>query len=359
MSRRVRLLFFAAGLALLALLVTRVGARTLLGDLRRAGWALVPIMLLWAGVYALNTVAWLLLVPPDRDGGGDEALGGRARRIPFARAYALSVASFALNYVTPFVALGGEALRAHAAAGWVGRRRAAVSTVAFRVVHTGGQLMFWLLTVPIAAALLPRTPASVALLALVSVVLLTGVVLLGAALRARTLERMLDALPRVPLLRRLTPALERRRPELLALDAELAAVVRERPARAAAALAIEAAGRFLGALEFALIGRSIGEPVSVGAAWVIASFSQLVMNMLFFVPFELGAKEGGLFAVFRLLGHAPHVGVYGAVVSRLREIAWITIGLVAIWLGAARSNGDVAPSASVNHGRRGGSPPGY
>ena len=94
--------------------------------------------------------------------------------------------------------------------------------------------------------------------------------------------------------------------------------------------------------DIVLIGRSIGEPVSLGASAVIGSFSQLVINALFFVPFELGAKEGSLFAVFRLLGHAPHVAVYGAVVSRLREITWITIGLVAIWLGAARSDGYAA-----------------
>jgi len=329
MSRRVRLLFFLVGLALFAVLIAHVGSGTLVGDLRRAGWALPPIVLLWAAVYAMNTVSWLLLIPPPAPG---EAPGAR---IPFVRAYALCVASFALNYVTPFVALGGEALRVRGAAPWVGGRRSAATTVAFRVLHTAGQLLFWLATIPVAAVLLPHTAATFALLAVVAVVLLAGVVLLGASLRARTLERLLDALPRVPLLRRLSPALERRRPALLAVDADLAAIAGDRPRRVALVIALEAFGRFVSALEFVLIGRTIHEPVSVGAAAVIAGFAQIVMNVLFFIPLELGTREGGLFAVYRLLGHAPRVAIYGAIVSRLREMAWIGIGLAAIWLGAA------------------------
>jgi hypothetical protein len=330
MSRRVQLLFFVVGLALLALLVHHVGAHTLLADLRRAGWTFPPIVLLWAVVYAMNTAAWLLLVHGDAD--------AERRRVPFGRAYVICVSSFALNYATPFVALGGEALRVSASTPWLGGHRAAASTIAFRVVHTAGQFVFWLLSIPVAFVLLPHTAATRGLLAVTAVVLVAGTVLLGALLRARTLERLLGVLPRVPLLRRLAPALERRRPSLLAVDAELAALARERPRRLAAALAIETTGRFLAALEFVLIARGVGEHVSWAGAAVIGGFSQLVMNVLFFVPFEMGPKEGSLFAVFRLLGYGPRVGVYGAVVSRLREVAWIAIGLTLIWLGAGRSS---------------------
>lgn len=319
MSRRVQLASFLIGVALLALLIAHVGARTLLADLRRAGWTLLPILLVWGTVYAMNTAAWLLLI-------------GGPRSIPAGRAFVLTVSSFALNYVTPFVALGGEALRVASASAWLGTRRAAASVVAFRVVHTAGQFVFWLLTIPVAFALLPASPATRVLLALTALVLVAGTLLLGAVLRARTLERLLALLPRVPLLRRAAAPIERRRPALLALDAELAALARERPGRVALAVGVEAASRFVATLEFVLIARSVGAPVTFWAATVIAAFYQVVVNVLFFVPLSLGSKEGGLFAAFRLLGYAPRVGIYGAVVSRLREVTWIAIGLAFIWL---------------------------
>ncbi len=71
------------------------------------------------------------------------------RSIPFLQAYAISVASFAINYATPFVALGGEPLKLAQAAEWIGPDRAAASVVSFRVTHTLGQMIFWLLALPI------------------------------------------------------------------------------------------------------------------------------------------------------------------------------------------------------------------
>jgi hypothetical protein len=328
MSRRIRFLTFVAGLALLALLVLRVGGgpRALAADVRRVGWGFAPIVALWGVVYAMNTASWLLVLHASEVGA----------RLPFARAYAISVSSFALNYVTPVVALGGEALRTAAVAPLVGRQRAAAATVAFRVVHTSGQLLCWLLTVPLALALLPTTTAMRIVLVLAALVLLAATTLLGAALRARTLERLLDALPRIPLLARAAPRLERHRAALLGVDAEIAAVAHDRPRRLAAALAIETASRFVATLEFVLIARGIGAPMGFAGGAVVAGFSQVVMNALFFLPFEVGAKEGSLFVIFRALGYSAHVAVSSAVLSRLRELAWIAIGLGLIWVGAER-----------------------
>jgi Lysylphosphatidylglycerol synthase TM region len=333
-SRRVRLVFFALGLAGVALIVARVGVTVLLADVRRAGWTLVPVALVWAVVYALNTTAWLLLL----DG----------PTIPFARAYGISVSAFALNYVTPFLALGGEPLRVASAAAWVGVPRAASSVVAFRVVHTAGQIVFWLLCVPVAFMLLPATAATRVLLALTALVLVAIVLLLGAALRAGTVERLLALLLRAPPLRaaplraarfrRVAVLLARQRGAVRALDTALGALARERPARLALALAIETTGRLVAVLEFLLIARSVGAPVDYAAAAMISGFSQLVMNVLFFVPFEIGAKEGSLLAAFALLGHAPHIAAAAAVMSRLRELIWITIGLSLIWFGGRSTN---------------------
>jgi hypothetical protein len=65
---------------------------------------------------------------------------------------------------------------------------------------------------------------------------------------------------------------------------------------------------------------------------------------MFMLPYELGAKEGSLYLLFRLVGVNPALGVYAALVSRLRDLAWIGIGLVLIWVAGRRGVPAPAPS---------------
>ncbi len=357
MTRRLQLVAFAAGAVFLAYLVAVTGPATIARDLARTGWTFGPIVLVWAGVYVCNTLAWTALQrgtaavathEPAPDDAGVDPRG--ALSVPLPRAFAITVSAFAINYVTPFVSLGGEPFKGAAAARWVGARRAAASVVGFRIVHSLGQFVFWALTVPVAWAVLPANHTVRALLVAAGLVLipasLGGLVLM----RARLFGRALDALARlgrVRLLgavgRRLSAALEPRRPALAAVDAELAAVARQ-PAALATALAAEIASRFLSAYEFVLVARVAGVPFDYADAVVAAGVSQVFMNLLFFVPFEAGTREGGLFLVARLLGLSPAVGVYAALVTRLREFVWIGIGLLLIWAtgerGRERESGD-------------------
>jgi hypothetical protein len=127
------------------------------------------------------------------------------------------------------------------------------------------------------------------------------------------------------------------RTSLATIDAALARLARERVGALSLALGAEVCGRFIAMLEYLLIARSIGIHIDYPTAVLIGAFSQLVLNLLFFIPFEMGSKEGGLYLIFRLLGLAPSLGVFTAIVSRLRELAWIAIGLLLIWLSGDRS----------------------
>src|SRR5947199_10260220 len=69
-----------------------------------------------------------------------------------------------------------------------------------------------------------------------------------------------------------------------------------------------------------------------GGAFVIGGLTSLVQNVIFVVPFEVGTKEGSLYLVFQLLGLDPALGVYTAIVSRLRDLVWIGGGLGLVWL---------------------------
>ena len=95
-------------------------------------------------------------------------------------------------------------------------------------------------------------------------------------------------------------------------------------------------GRLIAMFEFLFIARAMGLHIGYATAFVIGAFSQLATNLTVFIPFELGSKEGGLYLIFELLGLPPALGVYASVMSRLRELTWIGIGLTLTWVSGRR-----------------------
>ena len=84
----------------------------------------------------------------------------------------------------------------------------------------------------------------------------------------------------------------------------------------------------------------------VGAAATKSIIIGLIIlaTAFFFVPYELGTKEGSLYALFDLAGLDPRAGVYTAIVSRARDIIWIAggLGLLAVTRHRTTETGPIA-----------------
>lgn len=314
-GRRLRIAFFVGGVALFAFLVREIGVGRILANLRSTGWLLVPIVLLYAVVYACYAGAWHLIMAHE------------PRRPPFLRTWLISVSSFAINYVTPLMQIGGEGYRGTAVAPWLGARRATGSVVTYYLLHALSNMVVWLLAVGLALALYVRDAA----LALGFSLLGLGIALLTAFILARhrggLFADALALLERIPPARPLARRLATRRETLLALDAQIADFYFRDRRRFLIALALDLTGRLAGVVEFILIGRGMGIAVGYVPALVITGLGAFVINALSFMPFEVGAKEGGFYVIFALLGLSPALGVSAAIVMRLRELAWIATGL--------------------------------
>src|SRR5260370_14573271 len=98
-------------------------------------------------------------------------MGGEPGRAPFWRTWAITVSSFALNFMTPLVNVGGEPFKIAAVAPWLGLRRAAGSAVLSQMLHTFGLLLTFLTAALLCLVFLPHTPAIPALRALAVAVL--------------------------------------------------------------------------------------------------------------------------------------------------------------------------------------------
>jgi uncharacterized protein (TIRG00374 family) len=316
-SRRLQLLFFAAGAVALTVLVVRAGPRQLLADVEEAGWAVPAIVGVYGVVYTLNTIAWRLTMI-------------EKPRLPFMRAWVVNVAAFAINYLTPFASIGGEPFKIVAASQWMGARNGAASVLNYRLVHMQAHILVFLTGVILAFFLLPAGTIATSLLIVLTLVLLVIGALLLAVHREGVIERLFDLAGRIPLLSSFAIRLEPRRSALMEVDRQLIAFHRSSPMRYYGALIMEYSARVLSMLEFFIIARGVGHPVSFGTAFLIGGFSSLVVNLFFFMPFNVGSKEGGLAVIFAALGLPSRLGVAAAVVSRLRELSWIGIGLLLV-----------------------------
>jgi uncharacterized protein (TIRG00374 family) len=312
-----QLFFFAAGAVALAVLVVRAGPRQLLADVEEAGWAVPAIVGVYGLVYTLNTIAWRLTMI-------------EKPRLPFIRAWVVNVAAFSINYLTPFASIGGEPFKIVAASQWMGARNGAASVLNYRLVHMQAHILVFLTGVILAFFLLPAGTIATSLLIVLTLVLLVIGALLLAVHREGVIERLFDLAGRIPLLNRFAIRLEPRRSALMEVDRQLIAFHRSSPMRYYGALFIEYSARVLSMLEFFIIARGVGHPVSFGTAFLIGGFSSLVVNLFFFMPFNVGSKEGGLAVIFAALGLPSRLGVAAAVVSRLRELSWIGIGLLLV-----------------------------
>jgi uncharacterized protein (TIRG00374 family) len=333
MSRRLRLLLFAGGLAVFAYLLSRIGLSALVADAARTGWAFVPILLLYGVVYVCNTGAWMLIM-------ADEP-----HRPSFWRLYMVTASGFALNFVTPVVNVGGEPFKIAAVAPWLTTRRAAGSVVIHNGLRWLSFLLNWLTAVLLGFVMLPHDPLTIGLLLVVTLVAVVLIIVLLAAHRRGALARMLNLLHRVPLCGPLARTLEPRREALEQMDQQIAQFYQRHPGRFARALILEYLSRAVYMGEYYLIALSIGLPMGYLQAYLIGSLASLIQNMLFVIPFEVGSKEGALYLLFRLLGFDPQLGVYTAIVTRLRDLVWIGVGLLLVWSAGRGAAEDHSPEA--------------
>jgi len=316
-SRKAQLILFAIGVIVLGVLIQRAGPSRLVEDIRTAGWAVPAVIAVYGAVYVLNTFGWMLCMiePP---------------RLSFGRALMVNIAGFAINYMTPFASIGGEPFKIVAASQWMGARNGTASVLNYRLVHIQAHLFVFLTGTVLAFLLIPHGVIPVWILALLTVVLVSLLGLLIAAHRDGVIERLFDFVNRIPLLNRLTKRLEPARPALIEVDRQLIELHRKSPARYYGALANEYVARVVSMLEFYVIARATGHPVSFATSFLIGSFSSLVVNVFFFLPFNVGSKEGGLYFIFKAVGLPADIGVAAAVISRIRELAWIAIGLLLV-----------------------------
>lgn len=327
MSKKYQNGFFIFGLALLAVMVTQLDFREVWKGLTHAGYWFFAVVALWAVLYIFNTASWWLIIhsqePADTP--------SKSSRISFGWLYKITVSGFALNYATPGGLMGGEPYRIMMLSPKIGTERASSSVILYVMTHIFSHFWFWLSSIPLYILTQHVSTFMAIMLTVAAAVCLLAIWFFMVGYRKGLAVRTLSLLRHIPFVKRWArPFVDKHREKLDTIDSQIAALHNQNPRTFWTAVALEWTCRVCSALEVFFVLMVLMPSVNYFDCILIISFTTLFANMLFFMPLQLGGREGGFLMSITGLGLTTSAAVFVALIVRVRELIWTGIGLLLI-----------------------------
>lgn len=328
------IVFFLAGAGCFSYLISQLGLSAIREHIGRAGWSLSAVILIWFVIYLLNTLSWKIV------------LGDAARGLSFPRLFMVTVSGFVMNYVTPIVAIGGEPYKVKVLASSLGAERSLSAVILYRMVHLLGHML--LLATGIVGVLFVLELPRFIILSLVAALFVVGATILVTLMGHRDgifkpLRRLLG---KSRILLPLGQRLDKYSHQLAEMDIIVTHVYHNDRALFYLAITLEYVSRLLMGLEVYVLLLGVGVEVGLMASIFLYVLYSIIINLFFFVPLNLGAREGGLYLGMEALTLTPLLGVYLGIVMRLREFFWIVVGLL-FMLVSMRQESHLPPADQI------------
>ncbi len=324
MSKKYQNGFLIFGLVVLALMVSQLDFKEVWDGVSHAGYWFFGVVILWAFLYVFNTFTWWIIIRSGREKGSRE-------RVNFLWLYKITVSGFALNYATPGGLMGGEPYRIMSLSPKIGTERASSSVILFAMTHIFSHFWFWLVSIILFLIFKPIDVGMGILLACASAFCLLGLWFFIVGYRKGLALRAMRLLGKIPFVKKwAVPFIENHREQLDEIDSQIASLHRQSPRTFFTAVLSELSCRICSALEIWFCLRVLNPSVNYIDCILILAFTSLFANLLFFIPLQLGGREGGFLMSARGLKMTVSEGVFVALLVRLREIIWTAIGLLLI-----------------------------
>lgn len=329
MTNRIRNIFFLFGV--IAVVVMFFTLDVSLTDMWKCicqarGW-IVAVFLLWVPLYLMNALTWRIILK-----------GTGKCVVPYALLFKLTISGFALNYATPAGLMGGEPYKIMELSPYVGRERATSSVLLFSMMHIFSHFWYWFAASLLYMLLLDVSSAMFCVLLFMMFFSLCGVYLFLKGYRNGMVVKILNVISCIPGLKnRMTRFMRTHRNELAQIDAQIASLHTQDRRSFYMSFGMEFIGRVLQAFEIYFVLAALGVTGSFVQlflyATLIIALTSLFANLLFFMPLQLGGREGGFVMSCVQLGFTNGLGVYISIICRIRELFWTTIGLLLIKVG--------------------------
>ena len=319
--------FFIFGLIVLIVMVTQLDFHEVWAGVRHAGYWFLAVIALWGVLYMLNTASWYIII----NSIGNEHGVCRKCKVGFWWLYKITISAFALNYATPGGLMGGEPYRIMSLSPKIGGQKASSSVILFVMTHIYSHFWFWLLSVPLYLFTQKMTPITYILLPIIAAVALLAIWFFQRGYRKGIAVTGMKLLSHFPMVKKWAqPYVERNKDKLAEVDTQIAALHNQNPRTFVAAVLLELGCRLFSTLEIYFILLVIMPEVTIPQCVLIYAFTTLFANMLFFMPLQLGGREGGFLMSTEGLSLSAQAGIFVALLVRVRELIWTAVGLALI-----------------------------
>lgn len=326
MRDKFRNIFMLFGIAVIVIMIFTfdVDMPELLANLKRAGWQLPLIILLWVFIYFMNALSWFVIINDKQED----------RKVSFALVYKLTVSGFALNYATPMGLMGGEPYRIMELSPYIGASRATSSVILYVMMHIFSHLCFWASSIVLYLCCYPLNNAVGITFIIAGAAISFLIYLFMRGYKYGLAVKTLRICCRLPFVKNKARSFMQKQEEtLVKIDRQIGQLHSQRKTTFYFSLLLEYLARILGCVEIYMIMNVLTNDVSFVACILISAFSSLFANLLFFSPMQLGVREGGLAIAVSQLGIPGAFGVYSGLIMRVRELFWIAVGVALMKVG--------------------------
>ena len=327
MKKKYQNAFFIFGIIVLVVMLTQLDFAQVWSGLCHAGYWFFAVLALWAVLYVFNTAAWYIIIKSQAP----------TEPLSFQWLYKITVSGFALNYATPGGLMGGEPYRIMELAPKIGAERASSSVILYVMTHVFSHLWFWLISAVLFVLTQHTSPFMAIVLTAVAAFCIAAIWFFLKGYKQGLAMRLMKILRHLPFVKKWAkPFIEKHREQLDNIDRQIAALHNQNPHTFFAAVFLELACRFASALEIMFILLLLMPGVNYIQCVLILAFTSLFAYMLFFMPLQLGGREGGFLMSAGGLGMTASAGIFVALIVRIRELVWTAIGLLLIKLNRQR-----------------------
>ncbi|HEY5500280.1 MAG TPA: lysylphosphatidylglycerol synthase transmembrane domain-containing protein [Bacteroidales bacterium] len=315
-----RNVFFVLGFLALVMMVWSIGFDVIVDNVVKTKWWFFAIIAMWLPIYVINAIALNVIIRDDNPNN---------RRVSFWHIFKINVSGFALKAATPLGFLGGDPYKIIELTNLFGVEKATSSVLLYTMTHITAQCIFWALSIVVGALFLPM-PLQASIILLVSfIIFLFLLFLLWRGYRRGLTVRLFRMLSGIPYLKRwVIPFCLKYNDNLLKIDLQISHLYNARRRAFFKTLSLELIARICNCLEVYVILKSVNVDVNIVQSVVIYSFMSLFTNILFFSPMQIGTREGGFLLAFKALSLSGGLGIYVSLVTRVRELFWIGIGVL-------------------------------
>lgn len=327
MNKRFQNFFFIFGMVVLCIMVYNLDFADAWQKIQHAGYWFFAVVILWAFLYLFNTTAWYTIIRSQTQDVEER------KKVSFLWLYKVTVSGFALNYATPGGLMGGEPYRIMELTPKIGAERATSSVVLYAMTHIFSHFWFWLISIFLYILTQSVNLLMGIMLAVIFIFCTSAIWFFLTGYKKGLAVRMMNLVRHIPVVKRWAePFVANHKEELDRIDTQIASLHNQNPRTFITVVLLELSCRICSALEIFFILLVLFPSVNYFDCILILAFTSLFANMLFFIPLQLGGREGGFLMSVKGLGLSLKAGIFVALLVRIRELIWIAIGLLLIKL---------------------------